>query len=308
MAVSTPRSLAGGMAASLRGYLAAAYPYQRFLYLVAAIFAVNAAVHAVVFVVDDRPWAGPASWRQPLAFSVAFVFVLSSLAWALGFLQRRQRLGWAVSGTLGVAALGTVSLIALQAWRATPAFFPPDRPFEQGVWTGMQIGIGFIVLPILIEIVWAMTALQAPPALQWAIRAGLLFMLAGLAMGGLMVAEGVRQDIDLGQVDSPVTFGEAGVVVFPHLLSLHGLFVLGALAWLLSFTALPERGRVGIVQVAIVGYLTLVTVSLTQALDGAAPFDLTGVRAVLFWVSVVLLAGVLVTTLTRLRPPRPQHD
>ena len=308
MAANSPRSLAAGMAASLRGYLATAHPYQRFLYRVATVFAVNAVVHAVVLVVDDRPWAGPASWRQPVAFSVAFVFVLSSLAWVMSFLPRRPRLGRAVCGTLGVAALGTVSLIALQAWRATPAFFPPDRPFEQGVWTGMQIGIGFIVLPILIEIVWAMTALQAPPALQWAIRAGLLFMLAGLAMGGLMVAEGVRQDIDLGQVDSPVTFGEAGVVVFPHLLSLHGLFVLGALAWLLSFTALPERGRVGIVQVAIVGYLTLVTVSLTQALDGAAPFDLTGVRAVLFWVSVVLLAGVLVTTLTRLRPPRPQHD
>jgi hypothetical protein len=93
MAVNSPRPLAGGMAASLRGYLATAHPYQRFLYLVAAVFAVNAVVHAVVFVVDDRPWAGPASWRQPLAFSFAFVFVLSSLAWVLGFLQRHQRLG-----------------------------------------------------------------------------------------------------------------------------------------------------------------------------------------------------------------------
>jgi hypothetical protein len=213
-----------------------------------------------------------------------------------------------VCGTLGVAALGTVFLIALQAWRATPAFFPPDRPFEQGVWTAMQIGIGLIVLPIVVEIVWAMTPLQAPPSFQWAIRAGLLFMLAGLAMGALMVAEGVRQDIEAEQLDSPVIFGEAGLVVYPHLLSLHGLFILGALAWLLSFTASPERGRVRIVQVAIVGYLTLVTVSLTQALDGGAPFELTGVLAVLFWVSVILLAAVLVVTLTRLRPPTPQHD
>jgi hypothetical protein len=85
---------------------------------------------------------------------------------------------------------------------ATENLSASDRPFEQGVWTGMQIGIGLIVLPIVVEIVWAMTPLQAPPSLQWAIRAGLLVMLAGL----------------------------------------------------LSFTAVPEPGRVRTVQVAIVGY------------------------------------------------------
>jgi hypothetical protein len=99
-----------------------------------------------------------------------------------------------------------------------------------------------------------------------------------------------------------VVFGEAGLVVFPHLLSLHGLLVLSVLAWLLSFTALPERRRAGVVQAATVGYVALIAVSLTQALEGRAPFDLAGLVAVLFWISVALFAGTFAATLAWLRP------
>lgn len=253
-----------------------------------------------MFVADDRPWDARASWRQPLAFSVAFALVLPSLAWVMTFLPPRRRLGWAVSGPLGVAALGTVVIIALQAWREQPAFFPEDFPLDNALWTGMQIGIGFIVLTIVLEAVWALTPLEASPSFRWAVRAGLFLMVAGLAMGGVMVAEGVVQDLDneaRGQVSSPVTFGEAGLVVFPHLLSLHGLLVLSVLVWLLSFTAWPERRRTGVLQVATAGYIALVAVSLVQALDGRAPFDLAGFLAVLFWMSVALVIGAGAMTL-----------
>ena len=116
-------------------------------------------------------------------------------------------------------------------------------------------------------------------------------------MGGVMVAEGVVQDEARGQVSSPVTFGEAGLVLFPHLLSLHGLLVLSVLVWLLSFTTLSERRRTGVMQVATAGYIALVAVSLVQALDGRAPFDLAAFLAVLFWMSVALVIGAGVMTL-----------
>jgi hypothetical protein len=295
-----PTGLTTRMRASLRRYLAEAQPCQRFLHRVAAIFAASAVVHAVVFVADDRPWGGPASWRQPLAFSLAFTLVVFSLAWVMTFLPRRRRLGWAVSGTLGVAALGTVVLIAAQAWRQQPAFFPENLPLDNTLWTGIQIGIGLIVAAIVVEAVWAMTPLQAPPSIRWAIRAGLVLVVAGLAMGGVMVAEGVTQDLDNdepGQVSSPIVFGEAGLVLVPHLLALHGLLVLSTLAWLLSFTDWPERRRTGTVQLAAAGYLAMVAVSLSQALAGRAPFDLPGLLAVLFWSSVALVIGAVAATL-----------
>ena len=301
--VGRPASLADAMVDSLRGYLVKAEPYQRFLYSVAALFAASAVLHAVVFVADDRPWGVPGSWRQPLLFSFAFFLVLPSLALVMNFLPVRMGLGWTVSGTLGVAALGTVFLIALQAWRGQRAFFPEeDLPFDQAVWTGMQVGVGFIVLAIVVEAVWALRFLDASPSFRWAVRTGLVVVVAGLAMGGVMVAEGVRQEVGQQPVGSPVVFGEAGLIVFPHLLSLHGLLVLSVLAWLLSFTALPERRRTRVVQAASVGYVAFIAVSLAQALGGRAPFDLSGFVAVLFWISVALFMGVSVATLAWLRP------
>ena len=299
MTVTSSRPQMAAMRASLRGYLAAAHPSQRFLYRVAALFAVNAVLHAVVFLADDRPWDGRGSWRQPLAFSLAFALILPSLAWVMDFLPRRKKLGWAVSGTLGAAALGTVFFIALQTWRDQAAFFPEDLPFDQGVWTGMQIGIGLIVLAIVVEAGWAMTRVEAPPSFKWAMRAGLVLMVAGLAMGGLMIAEGLSQE-ELGPVDSPVTFGEAGLVVFPHLLSLHSLVALAVLVWFLSFTAWPEGRRTRVLQVALAAYVMLIAVSLAEALAGRAPFEPVGLAAVLFWTSVALFVAAFAATFTEL--------
>lgn len=299
------------MRASLRRYWAEAHPYQRFLYGAAALFAASTVLHAVVFVVDDRAWSARASWRQPLAFSLAFVLVLSSLAWAMTFLPKRRKLGWAVSGTLGVAAVATVFLIALQAWRDQPAFFPEDHTFDQAVWTGIQIGIGFIVAPIVVEAIWAWTRVDAPTSLRWAIRAGLVLVVAGLAMGVVMVVEGVTQDIDnpaAGQVESPVVFGDDGLVLFPHLLCLHAVLVLGFLAWVLSFTAWPEHRRTVVVQVALAGYVVLIATRLAQALAGRAPLELVAPAALVFWTSVAVVAAAFAATAARLgataRSPR----
>ena len=107
---------------------------------------------------------------------------------------------------------------------------------------------------------------------------------------------------------SPVTFGEAGYVVFPHLLALHGLLVLSALAWLLSFTALSERRQLGVVQAATAGYVALIAVTLAHALGGRAPFDLTGVGAIIFWISVAVVMGAFVATAAWLRLAAQPRD
>jgi hypothetical protein len=170
----------------------------------------------------------------------------------------------------------------------------------------MQIGIGLIVFAIVVETVWAMTRVEAPPSFLWAMRAGLVLMVAGLAMGGLMIAEGFSQE-ELGPVDSPVTFGEAGLVVFPHLLSLHGLLALAVLVWFLSFTAWPERRRTRVLQVALAAYAVLIAVSLAEALAGRAPFEPAGPAALLFWTSAALFVAAFAATLIELwrTPHRP---
>jgi hypothetical protein len=87
--------------------------------------------------------------------------------------------------------------------------------------------------------------------------------------------------------------------------AIHGIQVLPALAWLLSFAALPERRRVGLVRVAALGYVALVVVSVLQTANGVAPFDVGVVAALLYLLGVALLGMALVTSLLALRHPAP---
>ncbi|HEU4396636.1 MAG TPA: hypothetical protein VFU54_02215 [Actinomycetota bacterium] len=76
-------------------------------------------------------------------------------------------------------------------------------------------------------------------------------------------------------------------------------------AWLLAFTALDERRRLGLVRVATVGYVALVVVSVLQAATGVAPFDVGLVAAVLYLLGVGLLGAAFLAALLALRNPDP---
>src|SRR6266511_530776 len=96
-----------------------------------------------------------------------------------------------------------------------------------------------------------------------AVRAGLLILLIAQGVGGWMIGHGVGPASD-GQTIGLTTFGAAGVMKVPHAVAIHAVQVLPALAWLLSFTTLAERRRVGLVGTAALGYVALVVVSVLQ--------------------------------------------
>jgi hypothetical protein len=135
-----------------------------------------------------------------------------------------------------------------------------------------------------------------------AIRAGLLILLVAQVVGGWMIQHGVGL-AEEGATDGLTTFGAAGVMKVPHAVAIHGIQVLPALAWLLSFAALPEQRRVGLVRVAVGGYVALVVVSVLQTASGVAPFDVGVVAALLYLLGVALLGMALVTALLALRGP-----
>jgi len=155
---------------------------------------------------------------------------------------------------------------------------------------------------ILIITVLAFTSMRASPSMALAIRAGLLILLVAQAVGGWMIQHGIGPASE-GVTDGLTTFGAAGVMKVPHAVAIHGIQVLPALAWLLSFAALPEQRRVGLVRIAALGYVALVVVSVLQTATGVAPFDVGVVAAVLYLLGVVLLGMALVAALLALRGP-----
>jgi hypothetical protein len=298
-------SLPDRMRASLLGYWREARPYQRLGYLVGGALVVVGLAHLVAWLVVGGAWAGPVSFRKPTTFGISFGLTTITMAWVAGQLRISDRTGWLLLGTLAVADTSEVVWVSLQRWRGVAAHFNDQTTLDNLLFVimgGAAVAVAATV--ILVITVLAFTAMRASPSMALAIRAGLLILLAAQVVGGWMIQHGLGL-AEEGATDGLTTFGAAGVMKVPHAVAIHGIQVLPALAWLLSFAAMPEQRRVGLVRVAVLGYVALVVVSVLQTATGVAPFDVGVVAAVLYLLGVALLGLALVAALLALRRPAP---
>jgi hypothetical protein len=119
--------------------------------------------------------------------------------------------------------------------------------------------------------------MDAPVSLAWAIRTGLVLMLASQAVGVQMIVQGGN------------TFGTAGDVKIPHAVTLHAVQVLPALALVLLLSNYREVRRVRIVGLGALGYAGLVASTMVQTFGGRGPLDLSVVASALALLGVGLL-------------------
>lgn len=282
-------NLAGAMVASLRKYWMRAASYQRFLYFVGFLLLASAVFHAGVLVVTSGALEGDVSWRKPILFGESFGLTVISVAWVMTFLPRRRLIGCLLAGALGIANLAEVFLVAMQQWRGVPSHFNNSTPFDSAVFILMGLLIFFTGAAILLVTLLSLIALQASPSIRWAIRVGMVLLVAGQVFGIPMIRLGSH------------TFAPAGNMKVPHALALHGAQVLPVLAWLLLFTNWSEARRVRTVVLGAAGYSGLVAVSALQAYSGRAPLDLDPVGAVTLGISAVLVVGAYVVALRGFR-------
>lgn len=277
------------MKASLGGYWDQAESYQKFLYVVGALLILSAAFHAGVLLLTGGSWEGDVSWRKPILFGESFGLTAVSLAWVMTFLPRWRWRGWLLALALGVANTYEVVWVSIQQWRGVPSHFNDATDFDAALFAAAGAMILVAAIVIVTVTLLAFFTLKAPPSLAWAIRLGLLVLIAGQAFGQRIIQEG----------DS--TFGAAGALKVPHALSVHGPQVLPLLAWLLLFTPWSERRRTGFVFLAAAGYALLIGVSAVQTFSGRAPLDLGPATAVLLGVGGIAVAGAYLAGLAALR-------
>lgn len=279
------------MLASVRDYWVQAEAYQKFIYLIAGIFVVSGLFHSGVGLATSGSWEGDISWRKPIIFSFSFGVTCLSLGWVMTFLPKRQVIGWLLMGIFGLTSLAEVFLISMQQWRGVPSHFNLTTPFDEAVFGWMGMMVNFIALVILIITLWALFALRASASFGWAIRVGLILLVAGQVLGYLIVSNGTTQLMEqTGQ--APNIFGVAGVMKMPHAIALHGIQILPFLAWILLFTTLSDSRRTQMVAIASGGYIGLVLVSTWQTFSGLAPFDLNLIASLILGLSATLLGGV----------------
>lgn len=260
-------------------------PYVSLCYAVGAGLIVLGFVHGAVFLVDGGSWSGPVSWRKPMTFGVSFGLTTATIGWVLGWLRIDALTGWLLAVPLAAGSTYEVGWVTAQRWRGVPSHFA-EQGTDEAVWALAGMVIALVGLVLVAVTLLAFTRLQAPAGLAFAIRAGLVILLAGQVVGALIVANGNAIAAPPTAVDHAV-FGEAGAMKVPHAIAMHAIQLLPLLAWVLWRVGVDEPRRMRVAAAASVGYGGLVVVSALQTFRGLATWDLD-----------VLAGGLLAASLT----------
>ncbi|KQQ19917.1 hypothetical protein ASF48_13520 [Rathayibacter sp. Leaf299] len=302
---------------------APARPHRPLLALAIAM-AVGAAFCVVALLVDPRELAGQPVWAKPLKFCLSIAVYALTLAWLIGLLPRRRRLG-RILGTVAAAGL-VIEMVVIGGAAAVGAasHFDVSTPLHSVMWTTMAVSIVVVWLATLVLALLLARAPLGDAALTVAVRAGLVIGLVGMALAFLMTGPTADQISDYQGVVGAHAVGvpdggtglpllgwstTGGDLRIPHFVGMHalqglpllaiGLRLLGRRVPLLAYSAVRAR----LLVLASVGWAGVVAITCWQALRGqsiVAPDALTA--AVGLGLALLLLGGA-VAVLTRPRTP-----
>ncbi|MCJ1694658.1 hypothetical protein MT349_02595 [Rathayibacter caricis] len=300
---------------------APARPHRPLLALAIAM-AVGAAFCVVALLVDPRELAGQPVWAKPLKFCLSIAVYALTLAWLIGLLPRRRRLG-RILGTVAAAGL-VIEMVVIGGAAAVGAasHFDVSTPLHSVMWTTMAVSIVVVWLATLVLALLLARVPLGDAALTVAVRAGLVIGLVGMALAFLMTGPTADQISDYQGVVGAHAVGvpdggtglpllgwstTGGDLRIPHFVGMHalqglpllaiGLRLLGRRVPLLAYSAVRAR----LLVLASVGWAGVVAITCWQALRGqsiVAPDALTA--AVGLGLALLLLGGA-VAVLTRPR-------
>ncbi len=237
----------------------------RLLLVVAALLVASGLFHLLVFALDDRPWAGPVSWRKPFTFGVSFGVTLASVVWVTSYLRMRERTRSLLLVVFAADCVVEVAGVTLQAWRGVPSHLNRSTPTDTVV--AMVLAAGGAVLIVVLG-TFASIAVRgrtdAAPSMRLALRAGFLLLVAGLLAGAAMIAVGT---VAMNTGPAAHAYAVTGFLKDFHAVTLHAVLVLPALAYLLARApAVTESGRTRVVAGAAGTYVLVAAVVLVHDL------------------------------------------
>jgi hypothetical protein len=285
--------------------------------------------HVGALLVTGGPVAGPVSLRKPATFAETGWLTAWSVALVLPLLRTRA---WQ-RHVIGVATLlfvvGETAIIGIQAWRGVPSHYNFSTPLDAALMRGGAAGTaGVFIIGVIVLLAAALRSETSPPSVQLGIRAGIVVLLIGCAIGFVYVSNnsgvyqgtfgagfGDRTSAYLGP--SPETVGPqylllrpstaGGDLVLLHAIGIHGLLLLAAPAVLLAQTAMPPRRQLAVIGAAVASVAVAMAILLVQALtqrplDQLHPLALVALAAC----SCALLWAYASVALAELRVFRPR--
>lgn len=263
---------------------------ERIAYVVGAMLFASGMAHAGFLLVTGGSWEGPLSLRKPATFGLSFGLTLATVAWVSSMLVLRNGLRRLLLGAFTVTCVIEVSLVSMQAWRGVPSHFNFETPFDNAVAMVLAAGGGLIILTMFgFAVATVVGTDPLPRVMREAVRFGFLSLLAALASGAIMIATGVAE---ARGGDPELAYATGGWLKPLHAVTMHGVLVLPALAWLLGFTGWSERGQRWLLRIGILAYAVLIAVVGTESFSGVSPLAAGPVETALSAGSLLVLLAV----------------
>ena len=243
--------------------------FERFCFLLAAALITSGVVHLGVFVVDGGPWSGPISWRKAVTFGVTFGVVLAVLVAVTRYARVAPGVRRSLLGGFAAASVMEVVAITVQAWRQVRSQTVGTSGLDVALGrSGAVFGAVIIVTVVGLALATIRPASGTRPSMRLALATGYLGLLVGLGIGVTMIVRSVIAADGAAEIQ----INAVGVSLVPaHLVSMSGVVLLPAIAWIVSPGPGPERRRVAIVGLAVVGHLLLAGVVVGESFAGIDP-------------------------------------
>jgi hypothetical protein len=301
-------------------FLAAPTRWQRPLLWLSVAMAASTLVATAGLFLDPRLLDGAPRWAKPFKFSVSILIYALTLSWLLGQLTRRRRLAWWAGTVVTIFLAVEMVIIGGAAAAGTTSHFNVSTPLSAALWSTMGTSIVIVWLATLLLAVLLFMAPLGDPARSFAIRAGLVIALIGMALAFLMTSPTAEQLNEFQGIAGAHTVGRpdggpglpllgwstvAGDLRIPHFVGMHALQLIPLTAPLLELAArriplLHEASRLALLWILAASYLCLLALLTLQALAGQpitrpdSTFTLAGMAlfaAIVLAVVVVLARG-----------------
>lgn len=236
----------------LRSFWSDGRRVERVAYVVGMLLMLSGVVHFGILAASGGSWEGPLSFRKPATFGVSFGVTLISITWVTTFLRLGERTRSVLIAALTIACVVETTLVSLQTWRGVPSHFNLETPLDSLVARTLAVGGALIVAMVAgLTFVAFRSNPHLPASVRTAIRAGFVALFASMIVGALMIARGMAL-VFAGH--APAAYATAGAFKLTHAVTMHGILLLPALAWGLSFLNWTERSRLRLIQLTAALY------------------------------------------------------
>jgi phosphoglycerol transferase MdoB-like AlkP superfamily enzyme len=248
-----------------------AYQGSRALTILTAVMTALLLVAAVGLVIDDRTVGGQPVWLKPSKFAISFIVYAVTLAWLMSFLRRGRRLAMWAARVVAVTAYLEVGIIVFQASRGRASHFNEATDLDAMLWASM--GAVIMVLWLATAVITGLLWREGMPdrAGTWAVRLGLVLMLAGFLQGLTMVPRMAHAvGVPDGDPGMPLTGWSTtgGDLRIGHFVGIHALQAMLLFAMVSSWLVRDAVRRARLVVVFAFSYAGLLFLVTWQALRG----------------------------------------